>query len=228
MKSILLVEDDDALALGVKYTLENEGFNVLRGTSVEDSKEVLCSNKKIDLILLDLTLPDGSGYDLCKYIREKSNVPIIFLTAMDEEANVVLAFDLGGDDYITKPIRIKELISRINAVLRRSKGNVIDIKRSGEISLDINKAKLLKNDKEIVITTVEYKLLMLFFNNPQKIISRDEIIHNLWDIDGEFVDGNTLSVYIRRLREKIEDNPSKPVYIETLRGLGYKWSKNVI
>ena len=150
---------------------------------------------------------------------------IIFTIA---QSNVVLAFDLGGDDYITKPIRIKELISRINAVLRRSKGNVIDIKRSGEISLDINKAKLLKNDKEIVITTVEYKLLMLFFNNPQKIISRDEIIHNLWDIDGEFVDGNTLSVYIRRLREKIEDNPSKPVYIETLRGLGYKWSKNVI
>ncbi|CDM69625.1 two component transcriptional regulator, winged helix family [Clostridium bornimense] len=228
MRSILLVEDDNALALGVKYTLENEGFNVLRGTSVEDSKKVFCSNEKIDLILLDLTLPDGSGYDLCKYIREKSNVPIIFLTAMDEEANVVLAFDLGGDDYITKPIRIKELISRINAVLRRSKRDAMDIKRSGEIALDINKAKLLKKDKEIVITTVEYKLLMLFFNNPQKIISRDEIIHNLWDIDGEFVDGNTLSVYIRRLREKIEDNPSKPVYIETLRGLGYKWSKNVI
>lgn len=228
MKNILLVEDDDALALGVKYTLENEGFNVLRGTSIEDSKEVLCSNEKIDVILLDLTLPDGSGYDLCKYIREKSSVPIIFLTAMDEEANVVLAFDLGGDDYITKPIRIKELISRINAVLRRSKGSSIDIKRSGEMALDINKAKLLKNDKEIVITTVEYKLLMLFFNNPQRIISREEIIHNLWDINGEFVDGNTLSVYIRRLREKIEDNPSKPVYIETLRGLGYKWSKNVI
>lgn len=228
MKNILLVEDDDALALGMKYTLENEGFNVLRGTSIEDSKEVLCSNEKIDVILLDLTLPDGSGYDLCKYIREKSSVPIIFLTAMDEEANVVLAFDLGGDDYITKPIRIKELISRINAVLRRSKGSSIDIKRSGEMALDINKAKLLKNDKEIVITTVEYKLLMLFFNNPQRIISREEIIHNLWDINGEFVDGNTLSVYIRRLREKIEDNPSKPVYIETLRGLGYKWSKNVI
>lgn len=230
MKIILLVEDDKQLALGIEYTLKSEKFKVIRVESVEESKEIFDKENKIDLILLDLTLPDGTGYDLCKYVREQSKVPIIFLTAMDEEVNVVLAFDLGGDDYITKPIRIREFISRIKAVLRRTEDieESSNIKKSGNLLLEMDKAKLYKNDKEIFITSVEYKLIVYFMNNPQQVVSRETITHNLWDVGGEYVDNNTLSVYIRRIREKIEDDPSKPEYIKTVRGLGYRWNKNII
>lgn len=230
MKTILLVEDDKQLALGIEYTLKSESFNVLRAEGVAESISVFDSSNKIDLILLDLTLPDGTGYDFCKYVREKSKIPIIFLTAMDEEVNAVLAFDLGGDDYITKPIRIREFISRINAVLRRtaSQEEVSNTKKSGDLLLNMNKAQLYKNHQEILITSVEYKILVHFMNNPQQVVTRESITNTLWDCSGEYVDNNTLSVYIRRIREKIEDSPSKPEYIKTIRGLGYKWNKNII
>lgn len=230
MKTILLVEDDKQLALGIEYTLKSESFNVLRAEGVAESINVFDSSNKIDLILLDLTLPDGTGYDFCKYVREKSKIPIIFLTAMDEEVNAVLAFDLGGDDYITKPIRIREFISRINAVLRRtaSQEEVSNTKKSGDLLLNMNKAQLYKNHQEILITSVEYKILVHFMNNPQQVVTRESITNTLWDCSGEYVDNNTLSVYIRRIREKIEDSPSKPEYIKTIRGLGYKWNKNII
>lgn len=225
MTKILLVEDDKQLGLGVEYALKSEGYSVIRCETIEDSKEAFNKEGNISLILLDLTLPDGSGYDFCKYVREKSTTPIIFLTAVDEEVNVVLAFDLGADDYITKPIRIRELTSRIKAVLRRIGGNNEGSKLfTGSLVLDKDKAKLFKNGEEVMLTAVEYKLMLIFMSNPQKVISREEIIHKLWDIDGEFVDNNTLSVYIRRIREKIEDNPKEPVYINTLRGVGYRWN----
>ncbi|MPN07759.1 Transcriptional regulatory protein WalR [bioreactor metagenome] len=149
------------------------------------------------------------------------------MTALDEEVNVVLGFDLGGDDYITKPFRVKELLSRIKAVLRRTNSSPKIKLTSGNIEVNSLDAKVYKNKKEVILTAVEYKLLLYFMGYPSKVISKEEILHRLWDIQGDFVDENTPAVYVRRLREKLEDEPSKPVYLVNLRGLGYKWDKNV-
>ncbi|MFY9177911.1 MAG: response regulator transcription factor, partial [Caldicoprobacterales bacterium] len=177
-------------------------------------------------IILDIMLPDGNGYDFCRYVRKHSDIPIIFLTSYDEEVNIVLGLDIGGDDYIIKPFRVMELMSRIKAVLRRHK--LAEQKKpnywiSGNIKINPESGKVTKNNNEIVLTPVEYKLLLTFVKHPHQVLTRGQILECLWDIDGEFVDDNTLSVYIRRLREKIEDNPSKPSYIKTIRGVGYKW-----
>lgn len=223
---ILLVEDDEAVALGIEYNLKNESFEVIRAANIARAKQLF--NEEFKLILLDIGLPDGNGYDFCKYVREQSKVPIIFLTALDEEVNVVLGFDLGGDDYITKPFRVKELLSRIKAVLRRTNSSPKIKLTSGDIEVNSLNAKVYKNKKEVILTAVEYKLLLYFMGYPSKVISKEEILHRLWDIQGDFVDENTPAVYVRRLREKLEDEPSKPVYLVNLRGLGYKWDKNVI
>lgn len=223
---ILLVEDDEAVALGIEYNLKNESFEVIRAANIARAKQLF--NEDFKLILLDVGLPDGNGYDFCKYVREQSKVPIIFLTALDEEVNVVLGFDLGGDDYITKPFRVKELLSRIKAVLRRTNSSPKIKLTSGDIEVNSLNAKVYKNKKEVILTAVEYKLLLYFMGYPSKVISKEEILHRLWDIQGDFVDENTPAVYVRRLREKLEDEPSKPVYLVNLRGLGYKWDKNVI
>lgn len=223
---ILLVEDDEAVALGIEYNLKNDGFEVIRAADISSAKQLF--NEEYKLILLDIGLPDGNGYEFCKYVREKSNVPIIFLTALDEEVNVVLGFDLGGDDYIIKPFRLKELLSRIKAILRRTSNSQKTRLISGDIEVNSLDAKVYKNRKEIILTAVEYKLLLYFMGYPYKVISKEEILHRLWDIQGDFVDENTPAVYVRRLREKLEDEPSKPSYLVNLRGLGYKWDKNVI
>lgn len=223
---ILLVEDDEAVALGIEYNLKNDGFEVIRAANISSAKQLF--NEEFKLILLDIGLPDGNGYEFCKYVREKSKVPIIFLTALDEEVNVVLGFDLGGDDYIIKPFRLKELLSRIKAVLRRTSNSPKTRFISGDIEVNSLDAKVYKNKKEIILTAVEYKLLLYFMGYPYKVISKEEILHRLWDIQGDFVDENTPAVYVRRLREKLEDEPSKPNYLVNLRGLGYKWDKNVI
>ncbi|GAA0776571.1 response regulator transcription factor [Clostridium subterminale] len=223
---ILLVEDDEAVALGIEYNLKNDGFEVIRAANIYSAKQLF--NEEFKLILLDIGLPDGNGYEFCKYVREKSKVPIIFLTALDEEVNVVLGFDLGGDDYIIKPFRLKELLSRIKAVLRRTSNSPKTRLISGDIQVNSLDAKVYKNKKEIILTSVEYKLLLYFMGYPYKVISKEEILHRLWDIQGDFVDENTPAVYVRRLREKLEDEPSRPSYLVNLRGLGYKWDKNVI
>ncbi|WP_346940643.1 response regulator transcription factor [uncultured Clostridium sp.] len=223
---ILLVEDDEAVALGIEYNLKNDGFEVIRAADISSAKQLF--NEEFKLILLDIGLPDGNGYEFCKYVREKSKVPIIFLTALDEEVNVVLGFDLGGDDYIIKPFRLKELLSRIKAVLRRTSNSPKTRLISGDIEVNSLDAKVYKNKKEIILTAVEYKLLLYFMGYPYKVISKEEILHRLWDIQGDFVDENTPAVYVRRLREKLEDEPSRPSYLVNLRGLGYKWDKNVI
>ena len=223
---ILLVEDDEAVALGIEYNLKNDGFQVIRAADISSAKQLF--NEEFKIILLDIGLPDGNGYEFCKYVREKSKVPIIFLTALDEEVNVVLGFDLGGDDYITKPFRLKELLSRIKAVLRRTSNSPKTRFISGDIEVNSLDAKAYKNKKEIILTAVEYKLLLYFMGYPYKVISKEEILHRLWDIQGDFVDDNTPAVYVRRLREKLEDEPSKPGYLVNIRGLGYKWDKNVI
>jgi two-component system, OmpR family, response regulator RegX3 len=225
--NILLVEDDANLALGVEYALQNEGFAISVAGTAARAAELLPQG--FDLALLDVMLPDGTGYDICKLIRRQGNMPVIFLTACDEEVNIVMGLDLGGDDYITKPFRIRELISRINAVLRRmghpgeEGGTLI----SGVIELNTLECRVLKNDMEASLTPLEYRLLLAFLNNPRQALGRGKLLETLWDVDGEFVDDNALSVYIRRLREKLEDDPDKPACIMTVRGIGYKWDADV-
>lgn len=227
MQKILLVEDDSTLAMGIEYSLKNEGYKVNLANNVASAKQFI-DTENYDLILLDITLPDGSGYDLCTYVRESRETPIIFLTALDEEVNVVMGLDIGGDDYITKPFKIRELLSRIKAVLRRyaSKSSG-DILKSGNIKILQLENKVYVGKEEVFLTPSEYKLLMFLMNNSNKVLSRNAILEKLWDIEGDFVDDNTLSVYIRRLREKIEENSSSPIYIKTVRGVGYKWDKEV-
>lgn len=233
MINILFVEDDLPLALGIEYTLKQEGFNVKHARNVKEGKDTF-NNGEFQLILLDVMLPDGTGYDICKEIREKSDVPIIFMTACDEEVNVVLGLDLGGDDYVTKPIRVKELLSRINAVLRR-KGKIIEnnngrkegVLKSGDLIVETLKYKVYKNTKTIELTSIEYKLLLILMKNKGNVLERTTLLEKLWDVDGNFVDGNSLTVYIKRLREKIEEDIKAPFYIETVRGIGYRWSPEV-
>jgi Response regulators consisting of a CheY-like receiver domain and a winged-helix DNA-binding domain len=225
MNRILLVEDDEALSYGVEFALRSEGLDIVTAGSLGAAKGLI--DDKFDLILLDVKLPDGSGYEMCREIREKTSVPIIFLTACDEEVNIVMGLDMGADDYITKPFRIRELISRIKAVLRRSRNVDGNMLSSGDICVNTLDGKVKKGSEEVILTALEYRLLLTFMNSSKKILSRNLILENLWDAGGEFVDDNTLSVYIRRLREKIEDNPAEPRYIVTCRGLGYKWDAGV-
>ncbi|MFX3649907.1 MAG: response regulator transcription factor [Paenibacillus sp.] len=229
MNHLLLVEDDENLAFGIQYTLSNEGYEVVVAGSLEEARQELQA-KSIDLILLDVTLPDGSGYQLCREIRVTSQVPIIFLTALDEEANVVAGLDLGADDYVTKPVRTKELISRIKAVLRRNnKGKQeLSLWISDNIQVRILEGTVLKYNSEITLTALEYRLLLMLISHPKQICSRSSILTHLWDLSGDFIDDNTLSVHIRRLREKVEDIPASPQYIVTVRGIGYKWNMEVI
>ncbi len=225
MVKILIVEDDSTIAFGVKYALEQEGFNVDIAKDLQEARDNI-SNNNYNIILLDVMLPDGTGYDLCKEIRNMSEVPIIFLTACDEEVNIVMGLDIGGDDYMTKPFRIRELISRIKAVLRRKSNNNEDNKKVlklGNISIHTLEARVYKNNEEVFLTSVEYKLLLILIQNKNVVLSRSQILEKLWDVSYDFVNDNTLTVYIKRLREKIEDDSSNPDKIITVRGLGYKW-----
>lgn len=219
--SILLVEDDAPLAMAIDYTLKKQGFQVTMAKSIKEAYALYDST--IDIILLDVTLPDGNGFDFCTRIREQYDVPIIFMTALDDEANVVMGLNIGGDDYITKPVRAAELISRIKAILRRKK----DIRYlvSGNITVEPLKCRVLLNGAEACLTAIEYKLLLILIENKNLLLSRNEIIEKLWDMDGNFVDYNTLNVYMKRLREKIETG--NPAHIETVRGKGYIWRDEV-
>lgn len=228
MSRLLLVEDDEALAVGIEFTLKDEGYDAARARTYKGAIN-LFKTEKFDLVILDVNLPDGNGYDLCKYMRSTSEVPIIFLTALDEEVNVVLGLELGGDDYITKPFRVRELLSRIKALLRRnSKAVGAAIKLiSGDIILDTGAATIKKGEKNIILTSQEYKLLLIFMSKPKTLMKRNEILSKLTEGEEAFFDENTLSVYIKRIREKIEDDDKEPKYIITQRGLGYKWAIEV-
>lgn len=223
--NILLVEDDVTLAMGIEYSLKNEGFNVKTVGKIKDAKEKI-SNAHIDIILLDVNLPDGNGYELCKEVRLDSEVPIIFLTACDEEVNIVMGLDLGADDYIAKPVRVRELVARINAVARR-KGVLSKDKEDNKIIVkDIKvlplKYEVYKGEEKLQLTSVEYKLLLLLIENSGNVLTRKTLLEKLWDIEGDFIEESTLTVYIKRLREKLKEDKINP-YIETVRGIGYKW-----
>jgi len=227
MSRILFVEDDISLGYALDFSLIDEGFEVVRVGTIQEAKSKL-SKGNFDLILLDVNLPDGNGYDFCKYVREKSKIPIIFLTALDDEVNIVMGLQIGGNDYLTKPFGFRELLARIKVQLR---SKLEELKKekliSGDITVNIITTQAFKNDELLNLTALEYKLLILFMHNPLKTMKRDDILGNVTSEEDAFFDDNTLSVYIRRLREKIEDDPKKPEYIVTQRGIGYRWNVKV-
>lgn len=236
MTKILLLEDDVSLIDGLEYALEKSGYDVKTMRTVNEALihlKDISNNSPYDLLLLDVTLPDGTGFDVCEKVRkENSRVPIIFLTASDEEYNVIRGLDSGADDYITKPFKIGELCSRIRALLRRTGCTGPDsaappsVIRSGGLTIDLASNRVTYHDKKIELTRAEYRLLTLLVQNADSVVTRDAILNELWDNAGNFVDDNTLSVHIRRLREKLELNPSRPERLITVRGFGYTWRKN--
>lgn len=232
---VLLVEDDEAITMGLSYSLEKEGYEVVTAKNATEARSVWTTGK-YDICVLDINLPDGSGYDICCYIKQSEDVPVIFLTAVDAEVNVVMGLEMGADDYICKPFRVGELMARIKSVLRRADrtqscgtGNsrpdhpeVI-----GDIRVNTKEAKVVRIDREaeleetIELTALEYRLLLTFVNNRGIVLSRKKLLSDMWDISGDFVNDNTLTVYIKRLRDKIERDPANPEIIRTVRGLGY-------
>ena len=218
---IFVLEDDNAIGMGLTYSLENEGYSVTLAKDVKSALEII-NEKEFALYILDLTLPDGSGYDVCRRIKEIGDLPVIFLTAYDDEVNVVMGFEMGADDYISKPFRVKELLVRIKSVLRRyNKESNDGIVKIRDLVNYTNEAKVYKNGTEIILTAMEYRLLLILLNNRGRVLSRNQLLENIWDIDGDFVEDNTLTVYIKRLRDKIEEEPTRPDIIKTVRGLGY-------
>lgn len=218
---LFVLEDDAAIGMGLSYSLKNEGYDVTVAKNVKSAYEIL-NKETFSLYILDLTLPDGSGYDVCREIKKSGDFPVIFLTAYDDEVNVVMGLELGADDYISKPFKVKELLARIKSVLRRySKDSPDGVVSVGSIKVNTNEAKVYKNGAEIILTAMEYKLLLIFINNRGKVLSRQRLLEDIWDVAGDFVNDNTLTVYIKRLRDKIEEDPAKPAVIKTVRGLGY-------
>lgn len=223
MKRILLVEDDKTIVIGLEYTLRQEGFEVASCFTAAMARDTI-AKELFDLYLLDLSLPDGSGYDVCRLIKERTNAPVVFLTACDDEVNVVMGLDMGADDYITKPFRVRELVSRLKTVLRRygQEAGSRDELHLYNIVINTRQAKVTKNGQEILLTALEYRLLLTLATHPKQVLSRTQLLEGIWDIAGDFVTDNTLSVYVKRLREKIEEDPQNPCIIQTVRGLGYR------
>lgn len=223
MTKILLVEDDESIRMGLHYYLEQELYEVKESGTIKDTLQVLEQTTEFDLILLDLNLPDGTGFDLFQRIKAIKDIPIIFLTANDLEVSIVMGLDMGADDYITKPFKARELMSRMKAVLRRTSlqqnSNLITI---GELTIDMQQAKVLKKGVDVMLTALEYKILLILALNPNVVFTREKILADIWDVNEAYVNDNTLTVYIKRIREKIEDDPMHPNYILTVRGIGYK------
>ncbi len=220
VKRIFLVEDDKEIARNLSLLLSSEGFNVIHAISQKDALAMI-GNSKPCLALVDISLPDGNGFAVCTEIKQVYGIPVIFLTASDDEASVVTGLNIGADDYITKPFRPRELVARINTALRKSGYSPSTFEICG-LHVDVASGIVKKNGKEIFLSALEYRLLLVFINNPGNIITRDRLLDELWDAAGEFVNNNTLTVYIKRLREKIEDNPAAPQIILTVRGTGYR------
>lgn len=222
---ILLVEDDLSLLGGLSFAVKKEGYGADVARTILEAEE-LWADGKYDLVILDVSLPDGSGFDLCRKMRRTSKVPIMFLTAADEETNMIMGLDIGGDDYITKPFKLAVFLSRVNALLRRSSNFSQESPElnSNDIRVELVKGEVYKKGEQIDLTASEYKLLCLFMEHPDIVLSPEQILNRLWDCDEKYVDNNTLTVYIRRLRTKVEDDPGKPERIVTVRRMGYKWN----
>lgn len=220
MKRIFLVEDDRAIAKNLTLLLRSEGFAVVCASSQREALRLLGAGR-FDLALVDISLPDGNGFTVCTEIRETQGIPVLFLTASGEEASVVTGLNMGADDYIIKPFRPRELVARIKSALRRS-GAAASAFQAGGLMVDTASGVVRKDGREIFLSALEYRLLLVFVNNPQSVVTRGRLLDELWDAAGEFVNDNTLTVYIKRLREKIEDDPADPKIILTVRGTGYR------
>ena len=230
---LFLLEDDDAIGMGLKYSLEKEGYEVVHIKTKAKALESWKINT-FDLCIIDINLPDGNGYDVCRFIKEKEDVPVIFLTASDAEVNVVMGLEMGADDYVCKPFRVNELMARIRSVLRRSgkgvavsgaeRNGVLEIKN---LRIHTSEARVglidetTGKEEMVELTALEYRLLLAFCNNRGNVMSRSQLLEDMWDVNGDFVNDNTLTVYIKRLRDKIEKDPADPQIIKTVRGLGY-------
>ena len=225
MNRILLLEDDLSLINGLSFAFKKQGFEADVARTIKDADN-LWGDGKYDLLVLDVSLPDGSGFDFCRNVRQVSKVPIIFLTASDEETSIIMGLDIGGDDYITKPFKMGVLVSRINALLRRAKDfdSANTELQSNGIKVLLVQGQAYKNGELLDLTAGEYKLLCLFMQNPNAVLSKEQILDKLWDCEGNYIDNSTLTVYIRRLRTKIEDNPGEPQMLLTVRRMGYKWN----
>lgn len=226
MMTVLVVEDDEIILEGLQISLRKDGYEVLTATTQKAAFEMIKSGVKLDICLLDVMLPDGDGYTICKEIRKLSSLPILFLTACDDEVHTVLALEQGADDYIAKPFRIRELLARMKAILRRSNQNGLDtnIMQVGENQVHLQTGKVYRGEQEIVLTAMEYKLLLIFINHRGQVLSRQQILNDIWDQVGDYVNDNTLTVYIKRLREKLGDTEQNQI-IQTVRGVGYRMEK---
>lgn len=225
MSKILLLEDDLSLIDGLSYSLKRQGYETDIAQTVKEA-DALLGRGEYDLLILDVSLPDGSGFDVCKKVRRTSKVPVIFLTASDEELSIVMGLDMGGDDYITKPFKLGVLVSRINALLRRAKdftSSDTEITSNG-ITVFLLRGQAYSGSAPLDLTAAEYRLLCLFMQNPGIILTKEKLLDRLWDTGGNYVDDNTLAVYVRRLRTKIEADPGNPQMLLTVRGMGYKWN----
>ncbi len=218
---ILMIEDDEAIRTGLKYYLEQENFEVIETDNGKDGLKIL-TDEDISICLLDVNLPDINGFDLFKKLKEIKDIPIIFLTANDLETSIVMGLDMGADDYVTKPFRARELISRIHNALRKKRQGTTNIIHFKNITVDLNGARVLKDNKDVFLTALEYKIVLTFFLNPNVIFTREKILADIWDVNEEYVNDNTLTVYIKRIREKLEKDPTNPEIIVTVRGIGYK------
>ena len=217
---LLLVEDDQGIVENLTAFLKEEDFEVEAVNGQKDAIRCL-EEKKYDLMLLDVSLADGNGFAVCAAAKAITDIPVIFLTASGDEYSVVTGLDMGADDYIAKPFRPREMVSRMNSVLRRC-GKTNAVFEIGKLSVDTVKGTVLKAGEEVFLSALEYRLLLMFVNHRGEVLSRNRLLEEIWDIAGEFVNDNTLTVYIKRLREKIEDDPQKPIYIKTIRGIGYR------
>ena len=225
MKRLFLLEDDLSLISGLSFAVKKQGYEIDAARTILEA-DTLWANGSYDLAILDVSLPDGSGFDFCRKIRRMSKVPVMFLTAADEETDIIMGLDMGGDDYITKPFKLAVFLSRIHALLRRSENfnTAVTEMNSNGIHVQLLKGTVYKKGELLDLTASEYKLLRLFMEHPDQILSPDQILGNLWDCSEQYIDSNSLTVYIRRLRTKIEDNPGAPKRIVTVRGMGYKWN----
>ena len=225
MKRLFLLEDDLSLIGGLSFALKKQGYEVTVARTTREA-DALWAKEAYDLAVLDVSLPDGSGFDFCRRLRETSKVPVLFLTAADEETDIIMGLDIGGDDYMTKPFKLAIFLSRINALIRRSENfsSAPTELVSNDIRVNLIKGEVYKKGQLLDLTASEYKLLCLFLENPDCILSPEQILGKLWDCNESYIDNNSLTVYIRRLRTKIEDNPGEPKRIVTVRGMGYKWN----